>query len=88
MAILHWKRAKDVEGSYRQHSYHNTVDMQIPITVSPEDFNRKLDEIRRALVAVLSKKRTTGIYGTDYVLKSVDLERGFILVQSSTYIGD
>lgn len=88
MAILHWKQAKDVEGTFRQHAYHNTVDMQIPVTVEPKDLNREAGELGRAINRVLSKKRTTGIYGTEYHLKVINFPQGYILVESSTYIGD
>lgn len=88
MAILHWKQAKDVEGTYRQHSYSNTVDMRVPVTVEPKDRQRDPQEVRNAIYNVLCKKRTTGIYGTSYTLKSVDWDKGYILVESSTYIGD
>ena len=34
------------------------------------------------------RKRTTGVYGTEYTLKTINFDRGFVLVSSSTYIGD
>ena len=88
MAILHWKQAKDVDGTYRQLSYTNVYDLKIPVTASPADARRNPQEVRNALYSVLSKKRTTGIYGTTYTLKEVNFEQGYILVESSTYIGD
>lgn len=88
MAIMHWKQATDVDGTYQQHAWHNTVDVRIPVTVEPKDRVRDTVEVARAIGAVLGKKRTTGIYGTSYTLKVIDFTQGFILVQASTYIGD
>jgi hypothetical protein len=88
MAILHWKQAKDVEGTYEQLAWHNTVDVKIPVTVSPADHDRDAAEVGRAISKVLRSKRTTGVYGTDYTLKVINFPQGFILVKASTYIGD
>ena len=83
MAILHWKQAKDVAGTYRQLAYHNTVDMQIPVTSEPADSKREPWEVHSALNTVLGRKRTTGIYGTSYTLKEVNFYKGYVLVESS-----
>lgn len=88
MAILHWKQAKDVAGTYQQHAYHNTIDVKIPVTVSPADHDRDASEVGMALTKVLRSKRTTGIYGTEYTLKVINFPQGFIIVNASTYIGD
>lgn len=88
MAIMHWKQAKDVEGTYQQHAWHNTVDVKIPVTANPADYDRDAAEVGRAIDKVLRSKRTTGIYGTNYTLKVINFPQGFILVQASTYIGD
>lgn len=87
MSKIHWKRQKQVEGTYRQHAYSDSSQFTVPFTLEPTE-TRTQQEMFIAMSNAIYAKSSFRTYGTSYRVMSVDWNANLLTVEASTYIGD
>ena len=87
MGMIHWKRQKDIPGSYRQHAWSDSAQFTVPFTIAAGE-KRSRAELQTAMSNAIYAKSNFRTYGTSYSVLGVDWDASLITVEASTSIGD
>jgi hypothetical protein len=81
---IHWGKAEDVKGSYRQNAYSDSWKMRVPFSYDGEMDLSVQSRIRHAI----SRRSSTGLYSKSYEVELIDPVAKVIVVSVNFYIGD